>query len=214
MLVTFALRLPESQAKPPLLHSVMSLCRTLDYVGLVLLAAPTVMLLLAITWGGIRWPWSSSIIIGLLCGTAGLLVLFGLWVWRLGDLAIITPACLGNRTVYAGGLVMFFQGGITQLVSYYLPFWFQAVQGVNATTSAVHLLPSLISNIIALVLFGAAVRKLYYIPPWAIVGSALSCIGSGLLTTLKPDTSSAKWIGYQIITTFGRGLAFQVVSRQ
>ncbi|KAL2127090.1 hypothetical protein VTI74DRAFT_11335 [Chaetomium olivicolor] len=72
------------------------------------------------------------------------------------------------------------------------------------------MLPSLISNIVALIDFGALVRKFHYIPPWAIVGSILASVGSGLLTTLAPETTTGQWIGYQIITTIGRGMAFQV----
>jgi hypothetical protein len=36
-------------------------------------------------------------------------------------------------------------------------------------------------------------------------------IGVGLMTTFKVDTSSAKWIGYQVIGGFGRGLGMQMV---
>ncbi len=36
-------------------------------------------------------------------------------------------------------------------------------------------------------------------------------MGSGLLSTFTPETTTGQWIGYQIITTLGRGMAFQVV---
>lgn len=36
-------------------------------------------------------------------------------------------------------------------------------------------------------------------------------IGVGLMTTFKVDTSSGKWIGYQVIAGFGRGLGMQMV---
>ena len=32
-----------------------------------------------------------------------------------------------------------------------------------------------------------------------------------MLATFTPETTTAQWIGYQIITTIGRGMAFQVV---
>jgi hypothetical protein len=43
-----------------------------------------------------------------------------------------------------------------------------------------------------------------------IIGSVLSTIGAGLLYTLSTTSSSAHWIGFQIITGLGIGLALQV----
>lgn len=56
-----------------------------------------------------------------------------------------------------------------------------------------------------------AVRKLHYIPPWAILGSMVTAIGSGLMVTFEKDTSEGKWIGYQILAGFGRGTALNMV---
>lgn len=165
MLVTLALNLPEPTAKPPPFQVVKTSASTLDPVGFLLLAAATVTLLFAITCGGGKWAWSSPTIIGLLCGIVGLAAVFGLWTWRQGDAALIPPACLRYRTVYAGGAVMFLQDGMTRLIPCYLPFWFQAVWGDGAIESAAHMLSSLVSNLIALILFGGAVRRLHYIPP-------------------------------------------------
>lgn len=58
---------------------------------------------------------------------------------------------------------------------------------------------------------GTTVRKLHLIPPWAIVGSALTAIGSGLMVTFTKNTSEGKWIGYQILAGFGRGAALNMV---
>jgi hypothetical protein len=38
----------------------------------------------------------------------------------------------------------------------------------------------------------------------------LTAIGSGLMTTFIPSTSTAKWIGYQIMTGTGRGMVMQM----
>jgi hypothetical protein len=57
-----------------------------------------------------------------------------------------------------------------------------------------------------------SVRKLHYVPPWAIFGSLLTAVGSGLMTTFKVDTTEGQWFGYQILTGFGRGAALNMVS--
>jgi Na+/melibiose symporter-like transporter len=140
------------------------------------------------------------------------LILFGCWSRFKGDDALIPPSYLSNRTVYIGCMLIFLQGGATQSIPFFLPLWFQAMEGDGTRESAIHLLPSLVSMVIATISCGALVRKFRYIPPWAIVGGMLTSIGGGLLTTLTPDASMGKWIGYQVITSLGRGMAFQIVS--
>lgn len=51
-----------------------------------------------------------------------------------------------------------------------------------------------------------ATRTGYY-APYSILGSALAAIGSGLLTTLVPNSPAAHWAGYAVIAGVGRGLA-------
>jgi hypothetical protein len=155
MLTTLFVHIPEQTAKPPLTKVILELYTLFDPIGFAIFAGTTVMLILAITWGGSEYTWSSLLIIGLLCGSAGAAVLLAYWLVRHGDAALIPPSCLRYRSVSFGGGVMLLQGGCTQMVAYYLPFWFQAVRGDTPTESAVYILPSLLSNIIALITFGA-----------------------------------------------------------
>ncbi|TQV91822.1 MFS transporter [Cordyceps javanica] len=204
--------LPEHDRKPPLRAALRDLPARVDPLGFLQLAGAVTMLLLALSWGGGRaTPWSSPTIAGLLAGGAALLALFGLWVRRRGDDgdALIPPSCLARRSVSVGGLVAALQGGASQAVPFYLPLWFQAVRGDGPGASAVHLLPSLVAMTVAVVAFGALVRRTRYVPPWAVAGSALSCVGAGLLTTLKPSASVGSWVGYQVLTSIGRGISFQ-----
>jgi hypothetical protein len=57
----------------------------------------------------------------------------------------------------------------------------------------------------------SAVGKLGYYLPWAIFCGVATAIGNGLLTTLSPNTSTGKWVGYQILIGAGRGAGFQIV---
>ncbi|OAA78856.1 Major facilitator superfamily domain, general substrate transporter [Akanthomyces lecanii RCEF 1005] len=195
------MRLPEPSNKPPVLQALKALPRRVDPLGFVQFAGAVTMLLLALTWGGSTLPWSSPTIIGLLCGGFGLLVVFGFWIRHENEAALITPSCLRQRSIYVGGLVVCLQGGASQAVPFYLPLWFQAIKGDEPSASAVHLLPSLVTMVVALISFGALVRKFQRVPPWAIAGSVISCVGAGLFTTLGPASSVGHWVGYQIITS-------------
>ncbi|KAM7223550.1 Major facilitator superfamily domain containing protein [Rhypophila decipiens] len=209
MVITAAIKLPELNAKAPLRQALKTLHRKLDPLGFFLFAAATIMLLLVITWGGGHLAWSSPTIIGLLCG--GLVVL-ALFVWSAKvqqDQSLIPPSCFHRRSVFIASFLMFLQGGATQIIPFFLPLWFQAILDDDPSQSAVRLLPSLIAMVLSIITFGALVRKLRYVPPWAIIGSMLTAIGSGLLSTLRPDATVGQWLGYQVLTHIGRGIAFQ-----
>lgn len=54
------------------------------------------------------------------------------------------------------------------------------------------------------------VGRIGYYLPFGVASGVLSIIGSGLLTTLTPTISTAKWIGYQIIQGVGGGFGIQI----
>jgi hypothetical protein len=49
----------------------------------------------------------------------------------------------------------------------------------------------------------------YYLP-FCVAACIVITVGHGMLSTLSPSSSTGKWIGYQIIVGFGRGLALQM----
>lgn len=57
---------------------------------------------------------------------------------------------------------------------------------------------------------GVLTSKIGYYMPFIYVSVIVSAVGSGLLITLSSDTSTARWIGYQILYGFGSGYGFQV----
>lgn len=92
---------------------------------------------------------------------------------------------------------------------YYLPVWFQAVKGVSAVSSGIHLLPMVIPLVVASILTGQIISRIGYYTPFLIFGVCLTSIGAGLLTTLTTNTSEGKWIGFQIIYGYGLGSCSQ-----
>lgn len=49
----------------------------------------------------------------------------------------------------------------------------------------------------------------YYLP-FAVFSAAVLAVANGLLSTLGPHTSTAKWAGYQILAGFARGSGMQM----
>lgn len=98
----------------------------------------------------------------------------------------------------------------TILSVYFLPIWFQSIDGVSAQNSGIRLLPVMLSLVLASILGGLATSKIGYYTPFGIIGSVIMTVGAGLLTTLEVDSGKGKWIGFQVLYGFGMGLCFQV----
>ena len=113
------------------------------------------MALLAFQWEGQCYAWNSANIIGLLCGFVGTIALFALWQWRQQEEASIPPKILLQRTIgfgaVAGGLTL---GGF-QVITYFLPIWFQVIWGVSPTGSGIRYLPTVLGNILISIISGA-----------------------------------------------------------
>ena len=127
---------------------------SLDLVGCTIFIPAVFMLLLAMQWGGERGTWSSATIIGLFVGAAAMMLLFVGWEVRKGDEAMIPGKVVMRRTVVFSGLFAFCHMGSVTIASYYLPTWFQAIQGVGALESGIRLLPTVLTQIVIIMLAG------------------------------------------------------------
>jgi hypothetical protein len=94
-------------------------------------------------------------------------------------------------------------GGAYFLVLYYLPIYFQSVDGASPINSGVRNLPMIIPVVIASIIGGVFITMTGRAGIVAVFGSVLAVISSGLLYTLDIGSSSGKWIGYQVIGGFG-----------
>ncbi|KAK1143590.1 hypothetical protein N8T08_006200 [Aspergillus melleus] len=203
-------KMPEQVPKPPPMEVFRdNFIRKFDLLGFTLFAPAAIQLLLALQYGGHMYAWNSSRVIGLFCGSGATFIVFFLWEWREGDNAMIPLRILRRRIVWTSCILVMMLFGMTMVLAYYLPIYFQSVRGRTAIMSGVDLLPNIISQLIAAVGSGILMGKVGYYLPWAVAGPVITTIGNGLLTTLSPTTSTGQWIGYQILTGFGRGVCLQ-----
>ena len=180
-----------------------------DIYGTIVFLPMIICLLLALQWGGSKYPWSNGRIIALLVVFAVLLVVFiGIQFWK-GDNATVPPRILKQRTVAAVAWFAAMIGAAFFTLVYFLPLWFQAIKGASAVKSGIMNLPLILSLVIMSIIVGVSITKIGYYTPFVIAGSVLLSIGAGLVTTFTTTTSSAHWIGYQIIFGFGMGMSMQ-----
>jgi hypothetical protein len=123
--------------------------RSLDLVGCAIFVPAIFMLLLALQRGGQVNPWSSATIIGLFVGSGIMMMVFIAWEWYKGDEAMIPRQAVMRRTVVFTCLFAFCHMGSLGLAPYYLPEWFQVVEGVDPLQSGVRMLPTVITQILA-----------------------------------------------------------------
>ncbi|KAF5497114.1 Efflux pump aflT [Colletotrichum siamense] len=207
LVIVFLLKLPDREAST---LSTKAKLAQLDFYGTSVLIPGTVCLLLALQWGGLTYAWNNGRIVALLVLACVLLIGFVMVQIFLPKTATIPPKVFKQRSILAGVFATFCIGSQNMIIIYYLPIWFQAIQGVSAVESGIRLLPLVLSMVVASLMTGGLIRRTGYYTPFLIIGICLMSVGAGLLNTLQLDTPSAKWIGYQILYGFGTGCASQV----
>jgi multidrug resistance protein len=111
----------------------------LDWAGVALMVGAALALMLAMAWGGVRYPWGSRPILLLLAGSAALWALF---VWRLGNAPepFIPPSVLREPVVAGCVTAGFFSIGTIIGLSLYLPLYLTLVLGASASMSGLVLI--------------------------------------------------------------------------
>jgi hypothetical protein len=197
--------------------------KRLDLPGVAVFVPAIFMILLGLQWGGIKYPWGSGRIIGLFVGGGVVLIFFAVYQWHKGDMAMIPPAILTNRTVLLASISAMWGMGSQSILGLWMPEWFQVCQircktsnseadttevikDVSPVQSGVNLLPAMVAQTISTIFAGGLTTLLGYYNPFLLAGSALLSIGSGLFTTMQVSTDSPHWIGYQIVFGIGAGM--------
>ena len=180
-----------------------------DPIGTVLFIPGTVCLLLALQWGGSRYPWHDGRIITLFVVFAVLILAFAaVQVWRQ-DNATLPLRVLSQRSVAAAIWFAFCTGGGYFLMIYWIPIWFQAIKGTSAIGSGIHVLPMILGVSSCAIIAGICVSKFGYYTPFMLFSTVVMSVGAGLLTTLTPSSGHAEWIGYQALFGIGVGSGLQ-----
>ena len=181
-----------------------------DPIGTVLFLPCVVCILLALQWGGTTYPWSDGRIIALFVLFAVLLIGFiGVQLW-MGKDATVSPKIGGQRTVASVSFFAMCCCGQFFVLVYFIPIYFQAIRDTNAEQSGIDTIPLIISSNIAIILTGVLSSNIGYYMPYFYGCAILTSTSCGLITTWQVNTSVGKWIGYQIIESFGTGVAFQL----
>jgi EmrB/QacA subfamily drug resistance transporter len=162
-----------------------------DYLGAALIVTACVPLLLALTFGGQKYPWLSPEVLGLFAIfviATGLLIV----VERRVDEPMLHLELFRNKVFTWANIAGFFSSMSFLSVVAFLPLFMQLGQGVKATSSGLATLPLMGGLIIAATLAGRMVAKtgrykLLMLGGGATVLAAILLLGMMDRSTTLPD---------------------------
>ncbi|KAF7303418.1 Major facilitator transporter-like protein [Mycena indigotica] len=181
----------------------------LDYIGATLVAASITCLVLALQWGGNTKPWSAPAVIVCFVLFAVFAVITIVWEIRLGERAMVPTAIFKSASIYAIIAYCFLARFSLLLFSYYIPIFYQAVRHHSATQSGIDLLPFMMGTVLTVIGSGQLVGLFGRYHPFLLVAPLFLAVGSGLLYTVSPSTTSAQLVGFQILAGIGTGMGMQ-----
>jgi MFS family permease len=156
----------------------------LDLAGAGLMVAAALSLLLALAWGGVRYPWISTTILGLFIASAALWVAFG---WRLLRAAepFIPLTMLAEPVVLGIAAAGFFSIGTIVGLSIFIPIYVELVLQHSPSASGLVLIAFMVGATIGSMVAGRLMPKLdrYKLVP--ILGMPVG-IASMILFALAP----------------------------
>ncbi len=183
-----------------------NLKHSIDYPGAALLILVVVPALLALSWGGVEFSWSSPQIIGMFALTSVALVFFILIELRSKE--PILPLWFFKNRIVAISQVMNFLSAFGMFGSIiFIPLFFQGVLGATATTSGSFLTPMMLGMVTGSFISGQFLSRAgghYRIQGG--IGIATMIAGFFLLSQMSENTSSASAIRNIIIIGFGMGI--------
>lgn len=183
-----------------------------DLYGTLVFIPAIVCVLLALQWGGTKYPWGSGRIIALFVVFGVLICCFiAIQFWKQ-ESATVPPSIMKNRSMAAASWYTFCLGSFFLLLIYFLPIWFQAVKGASAVKSGIMNIPMVLTLVTVSIIGGVGVSVVGYCKsffnkrsehsliftldaPLMIASSVIMSIGVGLMYTFTPTTDHEKWIG-------------------
>ena len=203
--------LPNKDPRPGV--NLRDRAREMDYLGGMLTLGAFITGVMAVSFGGVTYPWDSGKIIGLLCCSGVLFILLSIQqvfaVFTTKSRRILPVELFKIRTM----LVLFAAtaaGGTTIFIPIYMtPIFFQFTRNDSAFEAGVRLLPFIFPMVFAVVSNGAILSAYGYYMPWYTVGGLLVVAGGALMYTVDDMSSAARIYGYTTLIGFGVGLFAQ-----
>jgi MFS family permease len=179
-----------------------------DFIGIFLLMTSVTALLLGVSFGGSRFPWSSwRVIVPLALGSLGL---FLFYAYEASGLCLdpILPfrILVSNRTTTIALILSFCHFLFSYWMIYILPVYFQGVLLLSPEKSGMLLLPTVLVIVPLSVISGVILTRSGRYKPMHIIATGLITLGSGFFILLDSESSVFECMVCQCIMASGVGM--------
>ncbi|CAM2867914.1 MDR family MFS transporter [Paenibacillus sediminis] len=182
----------------------------IDWTGAITLVGAVVSLMFALELGGEKYAWDSAVILGLFAAFALLFIVF-LFAETKAAEPILSFKMFKDRLFASSNAVALLYGAGFIVATVYIPIFVQGVFGDSASNSGLILMPMMLGSVVGSQLGGFLTTKTSF---RNIMTFSAICFVIGLFTlgTLSPDTARVLVTIYMILTGFGVGFSFSVLS--
>ena len=180
-----------------------------DAAGAALATAFTTALLLAVTWGGVRYSWGSPLILALLA--VAVLTLAAYLVVERRAAAPLTPLPLFRAPVFAISAVQFLLATMVLFTGMlYVPAFLQAVQHQSPFTAGLYVIPLLAGLVAATAVAGPLIARNGRYKRYPVIGAVLTGVAMGALSRSAAGTPGWAIVAEMVVAGAGIGLFVQV----
>ena len=183
-----------------------SLKHRIDWAGITTLILTVVPAMLALTWGGVEYPWISIQIIGIFLFALVMLGIFIVVEKRHAE--PIIPINLFTNPIISVSLGISFLSGMCMFGGIiFIPLFFQGVLGLSATTSGSFLTPMMLGQVSGSLLSGQLLSRAgghYRIQ--GIFGLGIMAVGLFLLSRMTASTPYSAAVINIVVMGFGLGI--------
>jgi EmrB/QacA subfamily drug resistance transporter len=181
----------------------------IDYLGAFTLLAGVVPLLLALSWGGRDYAWTSPLISGLLALGALMTAIFVRIEARAAE--PIIPLGLFRQPVVSTSVVAVTLTAMAMFGTVlFIPLFIQGVIGTSATQSGAVLTPMTLSLVVSSTLSGQLISRLGRYRWLSVCGVALTAVGMLLLSGMGVNTDYFTVVRNMIVVGLGLGVTMPV----
>lgn len=196
----------------PLKHRAgnhMEKIKKIDFGGIFLNLAATLLVLVPLSGGGATYPWGSPFFLSATIIGTVLAVAFVLYEWKIPVLPIMPLRLYRAPHVWALLLQSFLTGMAYFGCLFYLPIYFQAMLLISPTKAGALILALIISTSFASIACGLYMKRKNRYMPSILLGYALWTLGAGLNLLFTRDTKLAPVILILIVEGAGIGFTLQ-----
>ncbi|RMZ84846.1 hypothetical protein DV737_g1005, partial [Chaetothyriales sp. CBS 132003] len=183
---------------------VQKLCMV-DWTGGFLFVSSLTSFLIAVSWGGITYAWTSwHTLVPLVVGLAGTVVAI-FYEWRVSANPFIIKTIFCNKSSIITYLSALFQGLVLFMALYYVSFYMAAAKLKSPIEVGISLLPATVLLLPGSIVCSQLVTRVGAYRPFMWTGWATTTVGASMMTYWGSDTSTPYWAASLSVLGLGLG---------